>query len=289
MVARTPREILRWLESLYLTYPVVIPRWDLANGFAYGEILHVYFAKDINMFSFINGRSVNARLLNWALVKQFLAKKKLPISLHLIDATLHGKDGAAEELLEQTYQLLTNKQAFIDPPYERDEEFSDHPYQQNLQYFEQANASKAIKNNIKVTEFLTDPSYAYHTKKCQAILDQAQADRQKIRAAHPERFRAKRTLAERCFREPLQADLNPHDWYTKSFDSGSRSAVSLGNKNTKKILSRHPSADVSKNVSSSQYYDEGRIEANEENALYKEIILRQHSVPLGDLLQTIET
>jgi len=82
---------------------------DLSNGYAYAEILHVYFAKDINMFAFINGRSLNARLLNWALVKQFLAKKNFPIPVHLIDATLHGKDGAAEELLEQTYQFLTNK------------------------------------------------------------------------------------------------------------------------------------------------------------------------------------
>ncbi|CAF5193884.1 unnamed protein product, partial [Rotaria magnacalcarata] len=26
MVARTAREILRWLEGLYLTYPVVMPK-----------------------------------------------------------------------------------------------------------------------------------------------------------------------------------------------------------------------------------------------------------------------
>ena len=75
----------------------------------YAEILHVYFGKHINMFAFINGRSINARLLNWALIKQFLAKKNFSIPIHLIDATLHGKDGAAEELLEQTYELLTNK------------------------------------------------------------------------------------------------------------------------------------------------------------------------------------
>lgn len=61
------------------------------------------------MFYYINGRSLNARLLNWALVKQFLAKKRLPISIEYIDATLHGKDGGAESLLDQTYQLLTNK------------------------------------------------------------------------------------------------------------------------------------------------------------------------------------
>lgn len=32
-----------------------------------------------------------------------------------------------------------------------------------------------------------------------------------------------------------------------------------------------------------------RIETNEDNVLYKEIILRQHAVPLGDLLQTTES
>ena len=82
---------------------------DLSNGYSYAEILHAYFPKDINMLSFINGRSLNARLLNWALIKQFLSRKNLPISLEYIDATLHGKDGGAESLLEQTYQLLTNK------------------------------------------------------------------------------------------------------------------------------------------------------------------------------------
>jgi len=27
MVARTAREIIRWLESLYLTYPIIVPKW----------------------------------------------------------------------------------------------------------------------------------------------------------------------------------------------------------------------------------------------------------------------
>jgi hypothetical protein len=62
------------------------------------------------MFAFINGRSLNARLMNWALIKQFIAKKNMPIPTEFIDATLHGKDGGAEGLLEHTYQILTNKQ-----------------------------------------------------------------------------------------------------------------------------------------------------------------------------------
>ncbi len=82
---------------------------DLSNGYAYAEILRAYFPKDINMFAFINGRSLNARLMNWALIKQLIARRKIPIPVELIDATLHGKDGGAEGLLEYTYQLLTNK------------------------------------------------------------------------------------------------------------------------------------------------------------------------------------
>jgi len=54
---------------------------------------------------------------------------------------------------------------FTDPPYQRDESFSDHPYQQNLNYYEQAHASKSIKNNLKISELLTDPSYAFQTKR----------------------------------------------------------------------------------------------------------------------------
>ena len=61
------------------------------------------------MLNFINGRSLNSRLLNWAVIKKFLKKKNLPVDNALIDATVHGKDGGAEGLLEQTYQLFTNK------------------------------------------------------------------------------------------------------------------------------------------------------------------------------------
>lgn len=61
------------------------------------------------MFTFINGRSLNSRLLNWSLIKQFIAKRNLPISTDLIDATIHAREGGAEELLERTYELLTNK------------------------------------------------------------------------------------------------------------------------------------------------------------------------------------
>ena len=96
--------------NISLTFSLCLKSFrDLSNGYAYAEILHCYFPHEINMFTFINGRSLNARLSNWSLIKQFLAKKNLPISMEYIDATIHGREGGAEELLDQTYQLLTNK------------------------------------------------------------------------------------------------------------------------------------------------------------------------------------
>ncbi|CAF0755014.1 unnamed protein product [Rotaria sp. Silwood1] len=287
MVARTAREILRWLESLYLTYPIVVPKWDLSNGYAYAEILHAYFPNEINLFAFINGRSLNSRLSNWALIKQFIAKKNLPLSNDFIEATIHGKDSGAERLLEQTYELLTNQKPFIDPSCERPNDFSDHFYQQNLNYFERSHTSKSLKNNLKATELLTDPSNAYRTKRSANILDQSKLDREKSRIDNPERFDIKPTLAERCLRKPLRPDSNAQDWYIKLFDSRARSANSATNKSSSiKQQSREPSADVLKKSSLSQHHSgKGIIQANEDNVFYKEIVLKQHSVPLSDLLQ----
>ncbi|UJR35797.1 hypothetical protein I4U23_028545 [Adineta vaga] len=277
MVARTSREVLRWHESLYLTYPIIVPRWDLANGFTYAEILHVYFPNEINMLNFLNGRSLNCRLLNWAMIKQFLKKKNLPINHEYIDATLHRKDGGAEGLLEQTYELLTNKKPFLDTSYERNTQFTDHIYEQTLDYFQRSHTSKSIKNNLKISELITDPSYAHQAKKNEYIRDQLKNERQKLRLDNPQRFDIKPSLAIRCLRKPLQLEINPQDWYTKSFVSRSRSATSVSNKMpSTKQASRQISADRSKQNSKLQFQREkGTIDANENDTYYKEIILER--------------
>lgn len=50
-----PREIIKWLDKLDLTYSVRNVRRDLANGFIVAEILSRKWPKEVNIYSFSNG------------------------------------------------------------------------------------------------------------------------------------------------------------------------------------------------------------------------------------------
>ncbi|CAF4375953.1 unnamed protein product, partial [Rotaria sordida] len=75
---------------------------------------------------------------------------------------------------------------FIDPSCERPNDFTDNFYQQNLNYFERSHTSKSLKNNLKATELLTDPSHAYRKQRSADILNQTKLDREKTRIDNPE-------------------------------------------------------------------------------------------------------
>jgi hypothetical protein len=137
------REILKWIQSLDLSYSVKNPKRDFSNGFLVAEIFSRYFRLDIQMHAYDNAISLQRKLANWELLERFFIKKQVPISRDMIDACIHCRspppshllassascdplalhvtssrcrDGAVQSLLETVYTCLTNRKIGILPP-----------------------------------------------------------------------------------------------------------------------------------------------------------------------------
>jgi len=103
------RDILRWMQSLDLSYSVKNVKRDFANGFLVAEIFSRYYEKDLSMHSFDNGTSVKKRKDNWKLLENFFTKKHIDFDNTLISPCIHCQEGASIKLVSRVYEILTKK------------------------------------------------------------------------------------------------------------------------------------------------------------------------------------
>ncbi|KAL0216626.1 hypothetical protein P9112_008810 [Eukaryota sp. TZLM1-RC] len=103
------REILKWLQSLDLSYPVRNVKRDFSNGFLVAEIFSRYFPQDVQLHSYENGHSSRRKQDNWSLLKRFFTKRQIPFNPSLINDTIDSKPDAALTLIEEFYSYLTKR------------------------------------------------------------------------------------------------------------------------------------------------------------------------------------
>lgn len=190
-----PREVLKWIQSLDLSYSVRNARRDFANGFLVAEIFSWYYPQDIQMHSYDNGISLPTKLGNWSQLERFFSKKRLGIPKEMIDGTIHCKPGAAELLVQTIYSSLTNRVVRTlenEPPVD----FTDGNYQMKLPIHARSTASHSIKNNLKITEFMTEPNIITNKQKAHTIIENHLKRRTLERIEDPARFNIKPTLGE---------------------------------------------------------------------------------------------
>lgn len=107
--APLPREIIKWLQSLDLSFVLKNPKRDLTNGYLAAEIVSRYFPKDVNMMNFENGTRLSAKVDNWEQLYKHFRKKGLPILKQDFDPVIHCAPGAATMFILKLYQVLTKK------------------------------------------------------------------------------------------------------------------------------------------------------------------------------------
>ncbi|XP_064608391.1 spermatogenesis-associated protein 4-like [Liolophura sinensis] len=191
------REVIKWIQSLDLTWQIKTPKWDLTNGYLIAEIYSWYFPQDIHMHSYNTGTSLDSKEKNWSLLKTFIKRRHLDIPEELIHATIHCKEGAAALMVEKMYELLTNRPVKKETA---DDEitFTDREYQIKLPMHARSTASQAVKNNLRITETMADSNLILAAHKAQNILDNHIEHRREERLQDPKRFNVKPTLGERC-------------------------------------------------------------------------------------------
>ncbi|XP_063776728.1 spermatogenesis-associated protein 4 [Pseudophryne corroboree] len=221
-----PRDVLRWLQSLDLSFSPKHFRRDFSNGYITAEIMSWYYPDDIQLHSYNNGTSLATKLGNWSQLEKFFAKRKLNVSKELIDGTMHCKPGAAEILLQEMYVMLTNRR--VKTIQDNEVDFTDRYYQEKLPMAARSTATKAIKNNITLSEILAEPDLIVNKQKVQAVIDLHLQQRQQERIDDPKRFNVKPSLGERAIRLPPPPD------YSESMSSLSdRSSSSLSSNSSR--------------------------------------------------------
>eukprot|EP00347_Sterkiella_histriomuscorum_P008400 403345240 len=108
--ASLPREVLKWIQSLDLSYSVKNVRRSFNNGFLIAEIFSRYFPQDIQMHSFDNAENFKKKKDNWQQLQVFFEKRKIPIVIKNMDSLILNENDVTLEFVKQVYTLLTERQ-----------------------------------------------------------------------------------------------------------------------------------------------------------------------------------
>jgi len=113
-----PRELVKWLQSLDLSFTLKNAKRDLTNGYLVAEIVSRYYPKDVNMMNFENGTRLAAKVDNWEQLYKVFKKKGIQILKQDFDPVIHCAPGAATMFICKLYQILTKKvlRAVAPPP-----------------------------------------------------------------------------------------------------------------------------------------------------------------------------
>ena len=182
-----PREVVKWLQSLDLSYKIKSISKDVANGFSIAEILSRYpvpqmvslpYRVDpyyrVSMQEFGTGSSLRERQSNWAHLKDILTRKyNMPLPNDLPDKIVNKSPNAAFEFLIMLYKFLTKRKVTLLNKHDETDKFRNYQELENLPSYMKPTANRLVRDievqrikddlirNVKLEEILDN-----HKKYC---------------------------------------------------------------------------------------------------------------------------
>uniref|UniRef100_A0A672HQS9 Spermatogenesis-associated protein 4 n=1 Tax=Salarias fasciatus TaxID=181472 RepID=A0A672HQS9_SALFA len=178
------REVLKWLQTLNLSFYPKNVRRDFSNGYLVAEIFSHYFSEEFSLHSYDKGTSLSVKQRNWSQIERSLQKQNVVLMKEAVDGTIHCKPGAAEYLVQQIYTILTDHSI-----QNQDPDFTDREYQDTLPALARSTACQAIKNNLTGTEIMAKPDINTNQRRAAAILRRHLEGRTADRLLNPGRFK----------------------------------------------------------------------------------------------------
>ncbi|KAJ3043248.1 spermatogenesis-associated protein 4 [Rhizophlyctis rosea] len=131
-----PREVIKWLQSLDLSYSVKNPKWNFANGLLISEIFARYYPSEqlLEPHKFYKGESAGLKRSNWVgwsaveQLQKFFKLHNIVIPQEACDAVMNCQIDAASLFVENLYTLLTGRRVQRPPAKESGSIDYDHPH-----------------------------------------------------------------------------------------------------------------------------------------------------------------
>jgi len=163
-----PREIIKWLQALDLSFSVKNPKRDFSNGYLIAEIMSRYHPQDVDINTYENGSRLEAKVDNWEQLYKLFKKKGIGITKAEFDPVIHCAPGAAVMFVYKMYELLTKCAVKSMAPIK---ELIN--YQPELPPFMRDTASKRLKDpeisriqdNVERTIIAIDVLGSYHQER----------------------------------------------------------------------------------------------------------------------------
>lgn len=112
--ALLPRELVLWIQSMQLDFPIRYPRRDLANGYLIAQICSRYWSQ-VPMHSLTNSVGLQRRRSNWTVLRRVLTLHGVAVSAAMVEGIIQCEDKCAELFLHQLYPILTGNVVQVDP------------------------------------------------------------------------------------------------------------------------------------------------------------------------------